>query len=97
MNMNLRGTLPPMPPEVQEAVREILHGDDPDKLVQTFEYVLGGNFRCTEVIEATPTKFVCLAERMGKKYDGLSFRAEMAFDLAAGEVNKISLQVLGKP
>jgi hypothetical protein len=80
-----------LPPEALEAIRTVLHGDDPDKLIRAFEYALGGAVRCTRVIETTPTTFVCMAEFLGGKRDGFPIRAEMTFDLTAGEVKSIDM------
>jgi hypothetical protein len=84
-----------LPPEVVETIRAILHGDDPDKLVRAFGYATGGDFHCKEVIEATPSKLVCLAECTGGEDDGMDVRAEVTFDMEAGEVKSISLQRVG--
>lgn len=84
-----------LPPEVEETIRALLHGDDPDKLARAFGYATSGEFRCTEVIAATPTKMVCMAECLSGENDGMVFRAEISFDLVAGEVKSISLQRAG--
>lgn len=96
MTMHVRG-MGKLSSEALETIREILHGDDPDKLVQAFEYAAGWTFRCTEVIEATPTRLVCMAERMGGKRNGPSVRAEMNIDLVAGEVKGIELVRMDRP
>jgi hypothetical protein len=80
-----------LPPEALEAIRAILQGEEPDKLIRAFEYALGGAARWTRVIETTPTTFVCMAEFLGGKRDGLPIRAEMTFDLMAGEVKSINM------
>jgi hypothetical protein len=96
MTMHERG-MGKLPPEALETIRDILHGDDSDKLVRAFEYATGWAFRCTEVIEATPTKLVCMAECMGGKVNSLPDRAEMHFDLVAGEVKGIELVRMDRP
>jgi hypothetical protein len=81
-----------LPPEVRETIRDILHGDDPDKLVRAFGYATGGVLRCSEVIETTPTKLVCLAECLSGEDEGLVLRAEVTFDVVGGRVTSIILQ-----
>jgi hypothetical protein len=90
-----------LPEDVLERLRQTLTGADPAKASRALEIVTGGNFRCKTVLEETLARFVCLAERVyppgypsARKFDGLTVRVEMDYDLAAGELKRITLERL---